>query len=1033
MKLLFFEYPFFFLNTDCFCFGFKPFVPIFAVYFLLSCLYLRKFPTREAEVEAEARIESGIGKRLKQWWKKDLTKGEKGFMIAYLLLPFLYLFRDSSGGDGTFLTEFAENYLHYETLVFFLAAALRLIWIKSPTRLWKQAQMLDHVVRLMVVISVFATIITHQVDPRLARNVLCFFALGILAFTMEYRWRRRCPAAPDIENKDIFRPVETYEQLLPQQQLIADEIISMICGNCAESSASICVSGEWGVGKTSVVNGAIDELKRKDKEGGGKRQDEFIYINAMELDTLSSLFDYFFSRIRDILKKRGAYVGLGSEYQKFISSSIGKITDPSIAAFLESRLFPSSDDYRDRLDSLEKSIYTTMNHDMILVIVDDVERCEETKARSFIAFIKEIATMRGIVTVFITDFKYLSAPELPSGQGTIEMAEKESGFYYDKFFNYRISVPSINAEEFMQKKDAAAGRKKLRNQFGIRPTKDLFLDFKQRMDHIDQRYKKKQAQNEKNTQPQPQTNKIDQPGYLFGVTLGLPRTLSKFYHSLDQTLDLLAQRYLGENGLDDNAKTYFKNICLDEVLFFLTYVRVCAPNECSRVLEQGLEYFEQKDAEVSVQHRLVIALGEGLLYHYSPLLGIMNQSYHQSKAWQFVRLCLRGELPGSIESFSSKEEEWIAEIEKDNFQLMEELWPDMVSAVALTLAWNDPDRGKRCLNKLFSFAHEKLVNKEWELKEVFRIFDHQWRNEGTFSQKIPVMELFWEQFSDVLSKVSRADIQLLSHFETSYLWHRAESIVPALCLFVPPDKKWEQTYREVRYNLETILLGQESAGKRLNALLDRLSSLPIGLKLPPAEDAFARLDALAEQAEALLVERHLDGFPEMKDIVSQLRLATEEFRFFEKIKQKTIGGSISIPDRYIQNADFSEMDSIVEYLRQLADSNEPGGAERLRSDLQIFFDRLLSSKEPLSETQYQSLQGILTRYTDIYGRVPMLYRMALAEHWELGKTDGAPPEADENDNHEDTGLGPVKDSGTDTDSQGQQQPENLTSVQRQGT
>ena len=111
---------------------------------------------------------------------------------------------------------------------------------------------------------------------------------------MEYRWRKRCPAAPDIENKDIFRPVETYDQLLPQQQLIAEEIISMICGNCAESSASICVSGEWGVGKTSVVNGAIDQLKRKDKDAGGKRKDECIYINAMELDTLSSLFDYFF-------------------------------------------------------------------------------------------------------------------------------------------------------------------------------------------------------------------------------------------------------------------------------------------------------------------------------------------------------------------------------------------------------------------------------------------------------------------------------------------------------------------------------------------------------------------------------------------------------------------------------------------------------------------------------------------------------------------------------------------------------------------
>lgn len=1014
MDFIFYDYPFVFFKAGDFCFGFKLFVPFFVVYFLVSFSYLHKNFSRKTKTQDN--IWNQLKRlQLKHWWKDCLTKGEKAFIIAYPLLLLLYLFQMFSGGGETFLTELVENYLHYETLLFFLALILRLMWIKCPVSSWKRVQMLDWIVGLMVVASVFSTIITCQVKSLFLPNIICFFILGILAFALERSWRKRHPTSPVIENKDIFRPVEVYDELLPQQQLIADEIISMICSNCAESSASICVSGEWGVGKTSVVNGAIDELKQKKRDDRKNRNDECIYINAMELDTLSSLFDYFFSRIRDILKKRGAYVGLGSAYQRFISSSIGKITDPSVATFLENKLFPSSDDYREQLKSLEKSIYAALDRDMILVIVDDVERCDEKKARSFIAFIKEIATMRGIVTIFITDFKYLSVSQHPSGRGGTEMAERESGFYYDKFFNYRISVPPIDAEDFIRKQDSDEKRENLRNQLGLRRTGDLFLKFKQKLDHADQWRKENQAQNDKESGVPPQINKEDWLGNLFGNTLGLPRTLVKFCRSFNQTLELLDKRYLQTSRLNDDFKAYFKSIHLDEVLFFFTYVSACMPNECSCVIAQGLEYFEKKVAEVSIHHRLIIELGEGLLYHYSPLMGVTRQSYHQSKAWQFLQFCLQGKLPESVKNFNSKEEEWVVEIERGNFQLMEEYWSDMVSAVTLLLGWSDPDRGEKCLNKLFSFAHGKLVGGEWELKDVFRIFDHQMRNEGSFSQKIPVLKLFWEQFSDVLGNATRADIQILDQFATLYLWHRAESITPAVCLFVPPDEKWKNTCKTVQDKMESLLLREKPESEKLDALLNLLFPSVIDLELPPAEDAFVRLDTLVEKAETFLSEQHLDGFDDMNDIISQLRLSTEEFRFLEKIKQKVIGESISKSDRYIQDVSLHEMDSIIEHLRQLANSDERMKIERLGNDLRVFFYRLLPSKMPLSEKQYQLLQEILTHYADIYGSVPMLYRMALAEHWKLGKTDDVPHEIDENTNNEDKGLGLSKDSSADAD------------------
>jgi len=886
----------------------------------------------------------------------------------------------------------AGNYVHYEILLFFFAVALRLIWIRTQDRLWKLAQILDRIVQIMVVVSVFSTIILRQVDSCILANIICFFVLESLVLNMEYRWRTRCPSPPIIENKDIFRPVEIYNDLLPQQQTIANEIISMICDNCAESSASICVSGEWGVGKTSIVNGAIDQLKKKARKDGKVRHDECIYINAMELDTLSSLFDYFFSRMRDILKKRGAYVGLGSEYQKFISASLGKITDSSIAALLESRLFPSSDDYRERLKALEESIYTTLNRDMILVIVDDVERCEKNKARSFIAFIKEIATMRGIVTIFITDFKYLSS--------NTKDAEQDSGFYYDKFFNYHINVPPISTEEFMQKKDAGSSQERLRSLFSLRPVREIFLSIQENLNDRDQRRKEQQPQrqNGSNTESGPETDRINQPGYLFSNALGLPRTLSKFYRSFNQVLQVLSEHYLHDDKLSDDAKKFFKDIHLDKVLFFLAFIQVCTPNECSGIMDQGLEYFGKKDTEVSAHHRLVIALGEGLLYHYSPLMGVMSQSYPQSKAWQFTQMCLQGKLPDNIKSFDSKEEEWFAEIENDNVQLMNEVWPDMVSAVARILTWKDPVRGKRCLEKLFSFAHQKLIDGEWKIDLVFRIFDHQWRNEGTFSQGIPVLELFWTQFSDTLSSATQAEAKLLKDFITPYLWQRSEAIVPAICLFVPADKDWEATYKTLNSKFESLLLGDESENKKMNVLLDQISPSLVNLELPPMDDAYTRLDILAGKAEKFLVKNCLNGLDDMENIIKRLRMAVDELRFLEKIKQKIMdsGGLNRLkPDSFIQNADLNEMDNIIEYFQLMVQSEEPLEREQLSNHLRIFFDRLRSSKHPLSGEQYQLLQEILTRVAELNGQVPLLYRMILVECWNRCQNDEATPVTDE--------------------------------------
>lgn len=68
----------------------------------------------------------------------------------------------------------------------------------------------------------------------------------------------------------------------------------------------------------------------------------------MELDNLESLINYFFGRIKDILKSNNVYVGINSEYQKLMTSFIGTVTHESVSNFIKINMITNKD-YREDL------------------------------------------------------------------------------------------------------------------------------------------------------------------------------------------------------------------------------------------------------------------------------------------------------------------------------------------------------------------------------------------------------------------------------------------------------------------------------------------------------------------------------------------------------------------------------------------------------------------------------------------------------------------------------------------------------------
>ena len=177
-------------------------------------------------------------------------------------------------------------------MVGLLAAAARSFCLKSGRESWLNFLLqLEGIWTLAVVAAV---LLSGTVPLNIGNGVWCWLlcagAVGSLLYRLE-------PAAAAARQEDPFGPTTTYAQLIGPRKGEAGRLADWIDAN-RKKRYSLCVTGEWGSGKTSFLNGVIDKLNQK------KKNDCVIWIRAMEMDSLENLLQYLFGEIRRELKKR---------------------------------------------------------------------------------------------------------------------------------------------------------------------------------------------------------------------------------------------------------------------------------------------------------------------------------------------------------------------------------------------------------------------------------------------------------------------------------------------------------------------------------------------------------------------------------------------------------------------------------------------------------------------------------------------------------------------------------------------------------
>ena len=202
--------------------------------------------------------------KIKIRWIHTMPKREKnktiisliGFvcLVAFsIILPFFF------AEDNLILT-ISKIYLEYEALPFLAVILFLCSAVFNKVNKDKQIVAANKILNILIWISISTGLLTGQMNYKIWENMtvlICAFILNYLILTIDIKSVTKIQDDPYSFDLISYAPVKDYESLFPVHQDQADDIIYII-SNLSFEPFSLCVSGEWGSGKTSFVNAVLD-------------------------------------------------------------------------------------------------------------------------------------------------------------------------------------------------------------------------------------------------------------------------------------------------------------------------------------------------------------------------------------------------------------------------------------------------------------------------------------------------------------------------------------------------------------------------------------------------------------------------------------------------------------------------------------------------------------------------------------------------------------------------------------------------------
>lgn len=570
-----------------------------------------------------------------------------------------------------------------------------------------------------------------------------------------------------------FEPIQLNSELYEERIWQKNKLINIIENNMGIKT--ICVSAEWGQGKTSFINIVESELRDKNYP--------IIRINALDFSSLNTLFNYYFEELEIIIKKYGYYKGLSSEFSNFTRTLANIILEYNKIKFTVNKTNDYS--YIVEKQNLQRVLNEALGDKKIIVIVDDVERCDSELSLQYIKFIKEIAAFDKCIILFLSDYEELL--KLPN------VNEK----YIQKFINYRFDLRLTNYREILTYiYKSFPEMYNFISNINIDITNEIDKILYKQTDEIDKlKIKRNDVKNEINTYNtlSNKINKLVSKHEEFVSILSNPRTINKLCESIIDKKNTINQ-YVNQNLKDEQFLVFLNNINISRSVVCVSLIQTLFPIEYEKIkkislmnyvknLQETKEQLEKGyQKSVNIEEEIIIDICNDIWFNDYLFTTVTN--YLQIIAVEFMnKLISEPELLGDlITPFTSKEDELISYINTNQWDMIDRTYTDLVDIVLKKHIYIKPLEGSKVLKKVFEHYMEVEQQKVDNINKCFNIFYYCSDMFKWIYPEMSSLKTFYCVINDNNYRLTdnKRYVQIISRFSHSYTGNSLSIINRAL-------------------------------------------------------------------------------------------------------------------------------------------------------------------------------------------------------------------------------------------------------------
>jgi len=221
---------------------------------------------------------------------------------------------------------------------------------------------------------------------------------------------------------------------------------------------SIAIHGEWGSGKTSIMKTLNSKLS------AGKIQRIFFEPWRYENGDPAMALAYQIANRVDHSDKKQLAIDLILTAANSISKKFLGIEIKDMIPYLKA----NADAVESFSKKLEHAIDDNMKHEKLLIIIDDLDRCDVENTLLILSIMKLFLSVKNCICIAAVDFKRLRQAWLVKyGFKSGNALDDEGREYLEKIFQIRIGIPLPTEDEMNEyiKKLTPQMPEKLRNMF----------------------------------------------------------------------------------------------------------------------------------------------------------------------------------------------------------------------------------------------------------------------------------------------------------------------------------------------------------------------------------------------------------------------------------------------------------------------------------------------------------------------------------------------------------------------------------------